>query len=197
MGVDLLDAATLVTGNPNKLVEARRLCGHQLTAAAVDLPEIQSLDLGEVLDAKADEAFRRLGRPVIVEETGLELAAMNGFPGPLVKWMLDAVGAVGVARAALALGDGTARAHCMLLYYDGERRLVAEGQTVGELVLPARGESGFGWDPVFQPAGEERTYGEMSAAEKDRIGHRGRAWRALLPLLLGRPVRDGQPAGSS
>ena len=184
MTADLLAGATLVTGNPNKLIEARRLCGHQLNAAAVELPEIQSLDLAAVLAAKAEEAFRRLARPVIVEETGLELAAMNGFPGPLVKWMLEAVGAVGVAGTALALGDGTARAHCMLLYYDGERRHTAEGETTGRLVLPPRGDAGFGWDPVFQPEGEERTYGEMTAAEKDHIGHRGRAWRALQPQLV-------------
>lgn len=183
MATDLLDGATLVTGNPNKLVEARRLCGRELTSAAVDLPEIQSLDLLQVLEAKAAEAFRRLERPVIVEETGLELAAMNGFPGPLIKWMLDAVGAEGVAGAALALGDPAARARCMLLYTDGESRLAAEGATAGRLVLPARGEAGFGWDPVFQPEGEERTYGELSPADKDRIGHRGRAWRALLGAL--------------
>ncbi len=180
MTADLLESATLVTGNPNKLAEARRLCGRELTAAAVDLPEIQSLDLAAVLEAKAAEAFRRLARPVIVEETGLELAAMNGFPGPLIKWMLEAVGAIGVARAALALGDGAARARCMLLYYDGDRRCAAEGETTGKLVLPPRGDAGFGWDPVFQPEGEEHTYGEMTAAGKDRIGHRGRAWRALL-----------------
>lgn len=188
MGAELLDGATLVTGNPNKLTEARRLCGRDLATAAVDLPEIQSLDLAAVLAAKCDEAYRRLGRPVIVEETGLELAAMNGFPGPLVKWMLDAIGAEGVARTALALGDGAARARCMLLYFDGERRLAAAGETRGRLVLPPRGDAGFGWDPVFQPEGEERTYGELSAAEKDRIGHRGRAWRALL---------SAQAAGSS
>ena len=183
MTADLLAGATFVTGNRNKLAEARRLCGHRLEAAALDLPEIQSLDLAAVLEAKAKEAFRRLARPVIVEETGLELAAMNGFPGPLVKWMLEAVGAAGVARVAVALGDGAARARCMLLYYDGERRYPAEGATAGRLVLPPRGDSGFGWDPVFQPEGEERTYGEMAAADKDRLGHRGRAWRALLPLL--------------
>jgi non-canonical purine NTP pyrophosphatase (RdgB/HAM1 family) len=177
---ELLDGAALVTGNPNKLAEARRLCGHRLAAAEVDLPEIQSLDLATVLEAKAEEAYGRLARPVIVEETGLELAAMNGFPGPLIKWMLAAVGAPGVARTAHALGDSRAQARCLLLYYDGHRRLRAEGETAGRLVLPPRGDSGFGWDPVFQPDGEERTYAEMTAAEKDRIGHRGRAWRALL-----------------
>ena len=183
MTTDLLAGATFVTGNPNKLAEAERLCAHDLRSAEVDLPEIQSLDLAAVLEAKAEAAFGLLGRPVIVEETGLELAAMNGFPGPLVKWMLDAVGAEGIARAALALGDPGARARCMLLYRDAEVRHLAQGETAGRLVLPPRGDAGFGWDPVFQPAGEEQTYGEMAGAEKDRLGHRGRAWRALVPLL--------------
>ncbi|MEO7794248.1 MAG: non-canonical purine NTP pyrophosphatase, partial [Thermoanaerobaculia bacterium] len=53
------------------------------------------------------------------------------------------------------------------------------------LVLPPRGERGFGWDPVFRPAGEARTFGELPEAEKDRLGHRGRAWRDLLVELQG------------
>jgi len=64
---------------------------------------------------------------------------------------------------------------------------MARGATAGELVLPARGVNGFGWDPVFVPLGESRSYGELSDAEKDRIGHRGRAWRELLKRLAGTP----------
>ena len=150
---------------------------------AVDLPEIQSLDLDEVLAAKAEAAFARLGRPLVVEETGLELAALHGFPGPLVRWMLEAVGAEGIARTALALGDPRARAVCRLAWTDGARTVVGGGETAGELVLPPRGSHGFGWDPVFVPAGERRTYGEMSDSEKDAVGHRGRAWRDLLARL--------------
>jgi len=173
----------LVTGNPGKLTEARRIVGAALEAVDLDLPEIQSLDLAEVLRAKTDAAFAALGRPVIVEETGLELAGFNGFPGPLVKWMLAAVGAEGIARAALATGDARATARCRLAAYDGERRFEAEGATAGSLVLPPRGPRGFGWDPVFQPDGEHGTYGELADAEKDRLGHRGKAWRALIALL--------------
>ena len=173
----------LVTGNQGKLAEARRLLGVRLEGVALELPEVQSLDLGEVLRAKGEEAWRRLGRPLVVEETGLELAAFNGFPGPLVKWMLAAVGAEGIARAAVAGGDPRAVARCALLYRDAARTTVAEGTTAGTLVLPPRGAGGFGWDPVFRPEGERRTYGELPAAAKDRIGHRGRAWRALLREL--------------
>ncbi len=187
MSAGTLDDLTLVTGNPNKLEEARRITGVEIEGVEIDLPEIQSLHLEEVLRAKADEAWRRVGRPVVVEETGLELVAMNGFPGPLVKWMLDAIGPEGIARTAIALGDPRAIARCQLLVRDGERTLFAEGSTEGILVLPARGDAGFGWDPVFQPDGHDLTYAELGREIKDRIGHRGRAWSALLvdlPSLL-------------
>lgn len=178
-----LPGFTLVTGNPDKAAEARRIWPAAFDTAAIDLPEIQSLDLGEVLAAKADEAWRRLGRPLVVEETGLELSALGGFPGPLVKWMLQAVGAAGIARTALALGDPRVAARCRLLFRDGERRVVAEGVTRGILVEVPRGTGGFGWDPVFQPDGETLTYGELPPARKDAIGHRGRAWRELARAL--------------
>lgn len=179
-------ALLFVTGNPSKLVEAQRLIaasGRRLEAIALDLPEIQSLDMAAVLRAKAQHAWESVRRPVIVEETGLELAAMNGFPGPLVKWMLEAVGAEGIARTALASGEPRARAVCLLLWTDGEASVAGRGETAGDLVLPPRGGNGFGWDPVFRPAGDTRTYGELPDEEKDRIGHRGRAWRDLLTKI--------------
>ena len=173
----------LVTGNPNKRREAERVVGHGLETAAIDLPEIQSGDLIEVLRFKAEAAWQRLERPVVVEETGLELACMNGFPGPLVKWMLEAVGDEGIAQVAIRAGDPGVVARCALMLLDGEREVIAEGSTAGRLVLPPRGVGGFGWDPVFEPDGLERTYAELGDEVKDRIGHRGRAWREFLRAL--------------
>lgn len=174
---------TLVTGNRDKRAEAERILGAPVDCTPLDLPEVQELDLEAVLRAKAREAWLRLRRPLVVEETGLELAALAGFPGPLVKWMLQAVGAEGIARTAHALGEPRAAARCMLLWTDGTSTVTASGATYGTLVLPPRGGGGFGWDPVFLPDGEARTYGELPPGEKDRIGHRGRAWRALLARL--------------
>jgi non-canonical purine NTP pyrophosphatase (RdgB/HAM1 family) len=173
----------LVTGNRGKLAEARRIAGPGLAAVAMDLPEIQSLDLLEVLRHKGDEAWRRLERPLVVEEAGFDLAALGGFPGPLVKWMLDAAGAQTLARVGLALGDPRAVAHCALYYRDPDRTLIAQGAAAGTLVLPPRGAAGFGWDPVFAPQGHDRTFGELPDAEKDRLSHRGHAWRDLLAQL--------------
>ena len=176
-------AFTLVTGNRNKLIEAERILETRLEREPLDLPEIHSLDLVEVLRAKGEEAWHRLRRPVVVEETGLELAALGGFPGPLVKWMLEAVGPDGIARTAVALGDPGAVARCALIYLDGETELIAEGETRGELVLEPRGQGGFGWDPIFVPEGREETYAELGAEVKDRLGHRGKAWRRLRRAL--------------
>ena len=69
------------------------------------------------------------------------------------------------------------------MWTDGQRTVLARGETAGDLVLPPRGANGFGWDPVFRPEGEIRTYGELPDDEKDRVGHRGRAWRELLARL--------------
>lgn len=189
-----------VTGNRGKLEEVRRIWAAvpggppvELEAVALDLPEIQSLDLVEVLRAKAREAHRRLGRPVVVDETGLEIDAFGGFPGPLIKWMLEALGPEGMAAAALATAEREGRsagatARCAAIYLDDNgAEVVAEGSEEGTLVLPGRGENGFGWDPVFLPAGGDRTYGELSGDEKDRNGHRGKAWRELARKLRREP----------
>lgn len=176
-----------VTGNAGKLREAESLLGYRPESFALDLPELQSLDLREILQAKARSAFAALGRPVLVEDVSLELVAMNGFPGPLVKWMLAAAGAQGIARTAVALGDTRVRAVCGLAYLDAsngsEELRLFEGAAEGILVEGRRGEHGFGWDEVFQPAGSGRTYAELTPAEKDPSSHRGKAWRAFLEAL--------------
>lgn len=186
----------LVTGNRGKIAEARLALGADLEAVELDLPEIQSGDYLEVLRAKADEAWRRLGRPLVVEEAGLDLAALNGFPGPLVKWMLQAVGAEGIARTAAALEDVRAAARCFLLYRNGDRDVVAEGRTEGTLVLPGRGTHGFGWDPVFLPEGSRLTFAELTGAEKDAVSHRGKAWREMARVLAF-PSRSPPPPSAT
>lgn len=180
-------AFVLVTGNRDKLAEARRIVGSRIAAQAIDLPEIQSLDPRKVLAAKARAAWSRVNQALVVEETSLELAALGGFPGPLVRWMLEAAGAEGIARCAAAMGDTRAVARCLLLWFDGEREVLGEGVDRGRLIAPPRGDAGFGWDPVFLPRGCDKTYAELGAVEKDARGHRGQAWRDLLAQLEERP----------
>lgn len=169
------------------------MLGPGVEAVALDLPEIQSLDLREVLEAKAEEARHRLGgAAVVVEDVSLETTAWGGLPGPFVKWMLERMGAEALARAARAADRDAGRSEAEwgatvvrsgLLYRDGERRVFAEGVVPGRLVAPPRGSHGFGFDPVFEPEGGSRTFAELEPAEKDLLGHRGKAWRALAAAL--------------
>lgn len=175
-----------VTSNPNKAREATRLLGRPVESVAFELPEVQSLDFEAVVRAKAVEAARRTGRAVLVEDSGLVVLAWRGYPGPLTKWAVGAAGESGFARmldpferraeavSALAVarpGDGEADV------------LVAVGRVEGSLAREPRGAGGFGWDVLFVPEGESRTFAEMSPAEKDARSHRARAFEELARLL--------------
>lgn len=180
-----MSSLRLVTGSPGKLAEARRIFGSGLEAVALDLPEIQSLDPLEVARAKAEAASALVEGMVVVDDTGLGLVALGGFPGPLIKWLLTAVGPAGIAQLAAALGDDRAVVTCVVVARELEREVVASARVEGRIVAP-RGEGGFGWDSIFAPdEGGGLTYAELDDTEKDRIGHRGQAWRAFRAAYYG------------
>jgi non-canonical purine NTP pyrophosphatase (RdgB/HAM1 family) len=172
-----------VTSNINKWHEAQRILGYAIERVELDLEELQAESVGAVALAKAHAAFVRLARPVIVEDAGMELAGLGGFPGPFVKYWEKLGGLESICRAADGLGDRHVRAVCALAICSERGSEVVEGAVDGMLSLHPRGTSGFGWDAVFVPKGEGRTFGEMSAAEKDAHSHRRRAWERLRERL--------------
>jgi len=175
-----------VTSNLDKLGEAEEVLGVTLDHHALDLPEIQSLDLEVVVRHKARSAWARLRRPVLVEDTSLELAGAGGFPGPLVRWLLVSVGPSGIARFAHAFADTHATVRCMACACDGGEEILGLGVVHGVIAESPRGRKGFGWDSVFEPEGAGgRTYAEMSRAAKNAISHRRRALEALKAALAG------------
>lgn len=176
-------AWVFVTSNANKWHEAQRILGYAIERVELDLPELQAENVADIALAKAREAYARLGRPVIVEDAGFELLALGGFPGPFIKYWEKLGGLESLCRAADGLADRRARAVCALGVCSEEGSHVVEGSVEGLLALHPRGKSGFGWDAVFVPKGEGRTFGEMTAAEKDGYSHRRRAWENLRDRL--------------
>jgi XTP/dITP diphosphohydrolase len=169
----------LVTSNDDKWHEAQRILGRPLTRARLELPELQAATTAEVALHKARAAFEQLRKPVIVEDAGVELAAFGGFPGPFIKFWETLGGLESICRAADGPGDRRVVAVCALGVCTGADPYVVEGRTSGTLSERPRGTNGFGWDAIFVPEGDTRTFGEMTGEEKDRVSHRRRAWEEL------------------
>jgi len=190
----------LATKNAHKLIEMRRilddagldieLIGTDEFAGLTDVAETGSTFAANAL-LKARSVCAETGLPAIADDSGLGVDALNGMPGIFsARWS----GAHGddVANLNLLLGQLSdvpdarrgAAFHCAaaVVLPDGTERVV-EGIIDGTLIREPRGSNGFGYDPIFIPVGESRTTAEMSADEKDAISHRGRAMRALVPVL--------------
>lgn len=179
-----------VTTSEHKLHEAEAILGLELRRAAPNVPEPQSLDFAEVASAKARAAREALNDPpvsIVVDDSGLVVNAWNGFPGALTKWFLGSVKLDGLLKMLSAFDDRSAKSVCVVAVSEanGEVHLF-RGEVNGEIAAAPRGDGGFGYDPVFIPNGQERTYSEMGD-EKHGVSHRNRAFSTLAVWLEDRP----------
>jgi non-canonical purine NTP pyrophosphatase (RdgB/HAM1 family) len=166
-----------VTSSREKVAEAERILGCSLTHHKIDLPEIQSLQLEEVIEHKARAAYEVLShRPVLVEDTALFIESWHGLPGALIRWFMQTVGPAGICSMLDGYEDRRARAQTMVATFDGSIRHFS-GEISGHIADSPRGDQGFGWDTIFIPDGESRTFAEMSSFEKDELSMRMKAFR--------------------
>lgn len=175
---------TFVTTNAGKLREAQGWLGVPVEGAALELDELQTTDLAALARHKAAQAHARLARPVFVEDTALTFAAWGDLPGPFIKFFLASLGHAGIVRALAPFDDDRAEGVCTVGYHDGVRVHLFTARVTGRIV-PPRGGQGFGWDPIFQPDGAARTFGEMELPEKHGHSMRARAFQALAAHLHG------------
>lgn len=178
-----------MTGNKKKLEEVVSILGDGLpfgfTSHAVDLPELQG-EPDEVSIEKCRLAAKAINGPVMVEDTSLCYNALGGMPGVYIKWFLQKCGHDGLNKILAGYEDKSAYAQCVFAFTPGPTVApqVFVGQTHGTIV-PARGPTDFGWDPIFQPVdlGGTQTYAEMDKEAKNGISHRFRALDALRKHL--------------
>lgn len=170
-----------ITSNKSKFGEVKSVLG-TIEQLDIDLPEIQDMDARVIIRAKLEEAKKHHDGDFIVEDTSLYLSALNGLPGPLIKWFLKALGNDGLYTLATKFQNTEAEAKTIIGYLrEGEVHFF-EGVVPGKIVAP-RGESGFGWDAIFQPLGKERTFAEMTAEEKNSYSMRRIAAQKLTQFL--------------
>ena len=169
-------AIRFVTGNEGKVREAREYLAEiePVEQVEYEYTEIQSDSLEAIAAHGAGEAFEALGgeEPVLVDDAGLFVDALGGFPGPYSAYVEDTVGVDRLWRLAKSEKNRRARFRTVLAYADETGTETFSGSVAGRLVAP-RGEGGFGYDPIFEY--NEQTMAEMSTQEKNAISHRGRA----------------------
>lgn len=168
----MVDNISLITGNEGKAREYESLLGIKVTAVKEDLIEIQELDVIRVVERKAQDAYSKLRRPVLVDDTGLTLFEWNGLPGALVAWFLGSVGPRGILKMAASVTNRRATVTTAIGYADETGVQVFTGILNGSLTTELRGNGGFGYDPIFIPDGHDRTFAEMSSEEKNAVSHR-------------------------
>jgi XTP/dITP diphosphohydrolase len=173
------------TGNIHKFNEARSiLTGLDIAVGMLRMKdtEIQSASLMEIAQASAREVFKRCGLPVIVEDAGLFIDELNGFPGPYAAYAYKTIGNKGLLKFMKSVENRKAWFQSAIAYCDSEAEapVVFEGEAEGEITVDERsgsGKSGFGFDPIFQPDGSAKTFAEMTPEEKNGFSHRAKAVR--------------------
>ncbi|TCH98639.1 RdgB/HAM1 family non-canonical purine NTP pyrophosphatase [Roseococcus sp. SYP-B2431] len=189
----------LASHNKGKLREfAGLLAPHGMeliSAGEFGLPEPEETGDTFLANAtlKAMAAARATGLPALADDSGLEVAALGGQPGVrTADWAMrpDGTRDYPAAMARIASLDGSADRRCafvavLVLAWPDRHTESFEGRVEGRWVAPPRGQSGFGYDPIFVPDGESATFGEMTAEQKARHSHRARAFAALAAASLG------------
>ncbi|EPS37619.1 hypothetical protein H072_8665 [Dactylellina haptotyla CBS 200.50] len=178
-----LERITFVTGNAGKLAEVQAILGKyiEIDNHGLDLEEIQG-SIEEVSSAKCRKAAEILKGPVLTEDTCLCFKALNGLPGPYIKWFMQGIGHSGLNKLLAGFEDKSAEAVCTFAFSEGPgcEPMIFQGRTEGKIVCP-RGPPKFGWDPIFEYEGV--TYAEMDKDRKNSVSHRGKALEKFKTFL--------------
>jgi len=162
------------SSNKHKYIEAKEILapfGIKLKFFKFSAVEIQSDSLLEIARQKALDAYSKCKKPVIIEDDGIFVHSLGGFPGPYSSYVYDTIGNLGVVR--LVKKDRKAKFCAIISYCDKSRKPIQfEGVVPGSIPKRPRGK-GWGYDPIFVPRGKNQTYGEMT--EKNELSHRSRA----------------------
>lgn len=177
---------TFITGNKNKADYLAEYLGFPVEHIKLDLDEIQSLDLREVVKHKVRQAYKKMNEPVLVEDVSLRFTALGQLPGTFIKWFIDELGLEGLCRLVDGK-DRTAVASCVFGYFDGETEKYFEGNLKGTVPEHPTGDGGFGWDQIFIPEGYNVTRAELSKEDDAKTYLEIKPFEALKDYLVSLP----------
>lgn len=181
-----------VSSNIHKFQEIREILQEYhilITFHQQEMPELQSDSLEEIAKFRAQHAFSLLRKPLFVEDTGLFIRALNGFPGPYSAYVFKTIGNSGILQLLHSASDRAAMFKTALALMLSETEILTfVGETPGVIAPSEQGTGGWGYDPIFIPLeGTGRTYGQMSLKEKNQVSHRRQGIKKLAEWILTTP----------
>lgn len=176
-----------ITDNRGKVSEARAILGKlgiEVRQLSLKKLEIQDEDVSTIVLYSIKDLMKKHKGPLMVEDTELHVRALSGFPGPYSSYVYRTIGVEGILKLLEGVKDRKAYFRSAVAYYDDSTGIqVFTGTVYGVISEEPRGDRGFGFDPIFIPAGRKKTFAEMELDEKSEISHRGRALRKLAYWL--------------
>ena len=162
--------------------------GYELEHIRTTYPEVQADTLEETIVPGLTWLMERYQRPIMIDDSGLFIDALKGFPGVYSSYVFRTVGCDGILRLMEGMKNRSARFECCIGFLvPGKEPHISKGVAKGSISEKKAGTGGFGYDPVFAPDGYAKTYAQIEIAEKNKISHRGRAIELFLnelPKLL-------------
>ncbi len=185
---------SLITRNQHKFEEAKGILepfNIELVKEPLSKHEIQSNNLIDIALTAARYAYSIIKKPLVVDDSGLFIEALNGFPGPYSSYVFNTIGYEGILKLMKNLSNRRACFKTALVLILPPLERVFLGETCGSIAMEARGRHGFGFDPIFIPEGSNRTYAEMTIEEKNKVSHRFKAFNAMAQWLTNRLKSQG------
>ena len=171
-----------VSSNIHKFQEIEKILNEyniKISFHETELPEIQSDSLEEIAIFSAKHTFSQLEQPLFVEDTGLFIENLNGFPGPYASYVFKTIGNQGILELLKDknIREAIFRTVYALILSDSES-MIFVGETKGTIAYEEKGSAGWGYDPI-PDEGNNQTYAEMGITKKNRVSHRQRSLRKM------------------
>ena len=181
------------SSNEHKFQEAERILanlGMQINLFKTTLEEIQSNNLNDIAEKKAINAYDLIQKPVIIEDDGLFINALDGFPGPYSSYVYDTIGNKGIMNLLENSEVRDAKFVSIIAYCDSDCDVKLFESSIPGKISSIIEKGGWGYDPIFIPDGESKTYANVS--DKDKFSHRSAALTKFSNWFLDKQKDNGQ-----
>ena len=181
------------SSNENKFQEPERILsdlGVQINFYKTILEEIQSNDLNDIAEKKAINAYDLIQKPVIIEDDGLFINSLNGFPGPYSSYAYDTIGNKGIMSLLENSQTRDANFVSIIAYCDNDYGVKLFESSIPGKISSVIEKGGWGYDPIFIPDGESKTYANVS--DKDKFSHRSASLKKFSNWFLDKQKDNGQ-----